>query len=462
MKVLPRISARYLGTVFVLAAVYMIAAKLGLRLAFVHASATAVWPPTGIALAALLLLGYDVWPAIFIGAFTANILTAGSVATSLGIGAGNTLEALVGAYLVNRYAGGRDVFQKPENVFRFAAYAALFATIVSPTIGIGSLLLGGYAEWSRAGAIWITWWLGDAVGALVWAPPLLLWSTWPRGWWPWRRIAEITGVFAAVLITTAFVFGGIFPSPVKDYPLEFLCIPPLLWAAFRFGPREASTATLLHSKLAILGTVASFGPFVRETQNESLLLLQSYVFVASLTMLTLSTVVKERRLLEHKLRELSVTDPLTGLANYRLLVDRLIAEMVRSQRTGRPFALLLLDVDGLKRINDKFGHLTGSRALSRVGDALRAASRSMDTPARYGGDEFAVILPETDTAMAQRIAERIEESLARDGQTPPVTVSIGVSMYPEHGETTEALLGAADETLYAVKARAKQLESREA
>jgi diguanylate cyclase (GGDEF)-like protein len=179
-------------------------------------------------------------------------------------------------------------------------------------------------------------------------------------------------------------------------------------------------------------------------------------------MLTLATVVKERRALEHQLRELSVTDALTGLANYRLLVDRLISEMVRSQRTGRPFALLLLDVDGLKRINDKFGHLTGSRALSRVGDALRAACRAMDTPARYGGDEFAVILPETDAAMAQRIAERIEDSLARDGQTPPVTVSIGVSMYPEHGETTEALLGAADETLYAVKARAKQLESREA
>src|SRR3989441_3020943 len=125
----------YLVTVAVLAAAYLIAAKLGLKLAFVHASATAVWPPTGIALAAFLVFGYRVWPGIFAGAYLANITTAGTVATSLGIATGNTLEGLTGAYLVNRFAGGTHAFERPQDVFKFAVLAGMLSTIVSPALG---------------------------------------------------------------------------------------------------------------------------------------------------------------------------------------------------------------------------------------------------------------------------------------------------------------------------------------
>ena len=125
----------YLVTVAVLAAAYLIAAKLGLKLAFVHASATAVWPPTGIALAAFLVFGYRVWPGIFAGAYLANITTAGTVATSLGIAAGNTLEGLTGAYLVNRFAGGIHAFERPQDVFKFAVLAGMLSTMVSPALG---------------------------------------------------------------------------------------------------------------------------------------------------------------------------------------------------------------------------------------------------------------------------------------------------------------------------------------
>src|SRR5712692_2026573 len=158
-----------------LAAVYVLAGKLGLLLAFVHASATAVWPQTGIALAAFLLLGYRVWPGILLGAFLANVTTEGTIATSLGIAVGNTLEGFVGAYLVNRFAGGRHVFDRPQDVLRFAVLAGMVSTAVSATIGVTSLALGGVARWTDYGPIWLTWWMGDAGGALVVAPLLILW-----------------------------------------------------------------------------------------------------------------------------------------------------------------------------------------------------------------------------------------------------------------------------------------------
>src|SRR5437899_252256 len=132
-----------------LAAVYLVAAKLGLMLAFVHASATAVWPPAGIALAAVLVFGYRFWLGIFVGAFLANIATAGSIAIALAIAAGNTLEGVTGAYLVTRFAGGTRAFDRPQDVFRFALLAGAISTMVGPTVGLASLALGGFGPFAR-------------------------------------------------------------------------------------------------------------------------------------------------------------------------------------------------------------------------------------------------------------------------------------------------------------------------
>ena len=159
----------------ILAVIYFIAGKLGLMLASLHASASPVWPPAGIALAALLLLGYRAWPAIFIGAFLVNVTTAGNVATSFAIAIGNTLEALVGAWLVNRFAGGTNVFVRLQGVFKFALAAGISA-IISPAFGVTSLGVAGFVDWANYGAIWLTWWLGDATGNLVFTPLVLLWS----------------------------------------------------------------------------------------------------------------------------------------------------------------------------------------------------------------------------------------------------------------------------------------------
>jgi diguanylate cyclase (GGDEF)-like protein len=438
----------------VLAAVYFVAAKLGLRLAFVHASATTVWPPTGVALAAFLILGTRVWPAIFAGAFLANLTTAGSLATSIGIAGGNTLEGLLGAYLVQRFAAGRRAFERPRNVVRFAVLAAVISTTVSATLGVTSLSLGGFARWADYASIWLTWWLGDAAGALVVAPAVLLWSANLRVHWDRRQAAEAVALLACLALVGVIVFGGLVPAGTQDYPLEFLCIPILLWAAFRFGARETATAILLLSGIAIWGTLRGFGPFARDAPNESLLLLQAFIAVISVTKLIVAAVVAERRRMEGHLLDLAVRDPLTGLANYRQLMVALQAEIRRSQRTGRVFSVLLLDVDGLKRINDRHGHLVGSRALCRLAEVLHMSCRAVDTAARYGGDEFALVLPETDEAAARRVARRMTERLTQDVEKPRIAASFGVAVFPRDGNTAEAILSGADGALYAMKARA--------
>src|SRR6185436_5537029 len=191
-----------------LGAAYFVAGKFGLSLAIVNASATPVWPPTGIALAAFLLFGSRVWPAVLVGAFLVNITTTGSIATSIGIAVGNTLEGRLGADLVSLFANGRGAFDRARDVFKFFVLAGFFATTVSATIGVTSLTLAGYASWIDYGPIWFTWWLGDAVGALVVGPIVILWSAPSTVPWTRARMLEAAGLLAAMIALGVLVFSG--------------------------------------------------------------------------------------------------------------------------------------------------------------------------------------------------------------------------------------------------------------
>jgi diguanylate cyclase (GGDEF)-like protein len=164
------------------------------------------------------------------------------------------------------------------------------------------------------------------------------------------------------------------------------------------------------------------------------------------------------RLFDH-IRRMAGTDALTGLANYRSMMESLEAERARSERTGRVFAVALFDLDGLKSINDRYGHLVGSRALCRLATILRRESRAVDTPARYGGDEFALVLPETSVAAAVDVVRRVRLRVSKEPKSPPISVSAGVAAFPQDGETVEALLLAADHALYRAKGQ-KNVEGR--
>ena len=443
---------------FGLAAVYFLGAKLGLRFAYINSSVTTVWPPTGIALAAIVLFGYRVWPAILGAAFLANLTTTGAVLPSIGIAIGNTAEGLVGAYLVNRFARGGRVFNRVRDILRFTLLAALVSTVASASIGILSLLLGGLVSWHDVPRVWLTWWLGDAVGDIVIAPALILWiGVKPAPRWTRRQLWEAIALTIVTVFVTFAMFGGVFPA--RHYPLTVLLWPVLIWVALRFGPREAAAAMLIVSFTGIVRTLHGVGPFSAYAPGESLVLLQVWTGITAVTSLVLAAVVAAQRELQGTWRELAVTDALTGLANHRALVQALEAEIKRSRRTAQPLAVVLLDLDGLKQINDRHGHLAGSLAIRRVAEALLGSCRATDTAARFGGDEFALVLPETGEAAAWHVARGVSDRLATDAEKPNLSISVGVSVYPGHGDTVEALLNAADIALYETKERRKSRAS---
>ena len=286
----------------ILTVIYFIAGKLGLMLASLHASASPVWPPAGIALAILLLLSYRVWPAIFVGAFLVNVTTAGNVATSMAIATGNTLEALVGAWLVNRFSDGVNAFGRPQGVFKFALAAAI-STIVSPVLGVTSLALAGFADWTNYGAIWLTWWLGDATGDLVFTPLVLLWSVASKRSWNKKEAAEVGALLLLLILLSGAVFGGGLEISSLNYPIAFICGPVVIWTAFRFSQRETATGIFILSAIAVWGTLHGLGPFVRATENQSLLALQWWVAVLTITAMALSAGMAERRRIEEELQQ---------------------------------------------------------------------------------------------------------------------------------------------------------------
>jgi diguanylate cyclase (GGDEF)-like protein len=434
-------------------AAYLLAGKLSLGLGPHHPGASPVWPATGIAIAALLMFGYRSWPAVFAGAFLVNLTTVGSALTAAGITVGNTLEAVLACYLVTRFANGRRVFERTWDILRFAIYAGILSTAAAATIGVTSLLVGGFASWNQYGLIWRTWWLGDAAGALIFTPLLLLWGANPALKWTKRQFVEAGFLLLSLAATAGIVFGIFFYARVSGDPWTFLCTPFLVWAAFRFGQRESSAAICLLSAIAVVGTVHGRGPFIRETSNDSLLLLQCFLGVMALTTLIFGAEASELRRQEEHTRLMAVSDPLTGLANYRLLLERLGSEIKRYTRDGRPFSVILLDLDGLKKINDMHGHVVGSLALCRMAEVLHLSCRAIDTPARYGGDEFALVLPGTSSEDARRVAQRISERLTEDVEVPRLSVSIGIAEYPRDGRTIEHMLSAADQALYNEKHR---------
>ncbi len=240
-------------------------------------------------------------------------------------------------------------------------------------------------------------------------------------------------------------------------PLELLPVFLYLLAAAAFHQHPKMVSSGLDKALALAAAMNAGAHLVRTVSlqvADAPFTLAQILRVSSYAVVLGGTLLDNSRLFM-QVRQLAISDALTGLANYRHLIDVLESEIERSGRTGREFSVLLLDLDGLKSINDQYGHLVGSRALRRLADVLRVHSRAVDTPARYGGDEFALVMPETGFQAARRVAGRIRERLTSQIEQPKISVSVGVAVYPSSGTTAERLLMAADEALYAMKQEAK-------
>lgn len=449
----------YLAKVVLLAAAYFSTAKLALLVAIPPGYATAVWPPSGIALASVLLLGSRIWPGIWLGASLVNVTVQSSLVAATLIGAGNTLEALAGAALVRAWIGPPRAFRRGEDVVKFVAIAAssatIAATVAAAPLAVVHALHSPELLWN-----WWTWWQGDTVGIIIVAPLILAWAARARLEWTPSRIVE-AGILVWLLSAVMYAIFGAGVAPyVPSLPLTFAVLPFIIWAAFRFRQREVATVNTLVCAMAVWFTLEGSGPFAQGSLNASLLLLLAFMCTVVTTGLVLSAVIDDRgraveamqRVMRH-LREQTIRDPLTSLYNRRFLQDYLPREIIRAEREPAPLAVIMIDLDHFKQLNDRAGHQAGDHVLVEVGALLKRHVRGSDIACRYGGEEFALVLPKATLDGAHRRCEEICSAIRRErDRLRGVTASLGVALYPEHAGDAEALLRAADQALYEAKA----------
>ncbi len=307
----------------------------------------------------------------------------------------------------------------------------------------------------------VSWWVSRMVLALLFVVALLVEHFLPRSRHPRSEIAGalLTVMASTYLITAALRRlptevsphpGAVFPSPQQLLPAGIFLVA-LIWYRRRLELEDSAFDRTIYAA-AWMNLAAQLVASQSQRLLDSPFVLAQALTVTSYAVALGGALLDNARLFE-QVHHLAVSDPLTGLANYRRLLDVLETETERTNRNGRPFAVLLLDLDGLKKINDTHGHLVGSHALNRLGHILRIHCRAIDTAARYGGDEFALVLPETSHEEAERVANRIRAVMASDMEQPQLSASIGISIYNGHGERIEKLLSAADAQLYFEKAR---------
>ena len=465
----------YSGKVAGIALAYFGAAQLGLALAHGPSTASAVWPPAGIALAALVVFGMRLWPGVLLGALLAEATSGVPLATALGITAGNTLEALIACWLLLRVARLRPSLDRVRDVLALTLAGAL-STMVGATVGFTSLWLSGIVPFAAVGNVWSVWWLGDIGGVLIVAPFLLVLAAWRRRRPRRRDVAEAIGLCAALAVVCLLAFSA---SP----GLEYLVFPVLIWAALRFQALGAAATSLFAAGVSVSFAAHGVGPFAADTTGEGVLASQLFNTVTSLGGLMLAAVVSERatavgRLreahaeLEDKVRErtaalatanehllaLATHDGLTGLPNRVLFFDLLDHAVALARRQEWEVTVLFIDVDDLKSINDRFGHHVGDDLLIETARRLREAVRESDTVARLGGDEFAVLLSGSISELevvdtAERVLEHLRRPFPSVATQLRPSASIGIAALPADDELcAQECVKRADAAMYLAKA----------
>lgn len=335
MKVHPTVG--YLLKVLALGVVYRLGVVVGLSMAYVQPNASPVWPPTGIAVAGLLLFGWKLWPAISLAVFFGSIFTGAPLTLSTGMAVGNTLEALAMVYILRRILLFRPGLDRILDVVSLVA-AAICATIISATIGALSLLWVDNTLAPAFWQIWTTWWIGDFLGALVVGPFLLVWGAAVRERLSFHRPYESAAVFMILAGVTYYVFHTPQAAGIVHQALLYVIFPFIIWAALRTGQRGATAAIALISGIAIWGTAQGYGPFAEASKNDSLILLQTFMAVVALTSLILAAATTERQnastALNQRVRDLATlnrsSETLLSTLGQRELFTN-ICQLTRSQ-----------------------------------------------------------------------------------------------------------------------------------
>ena len=446
-------AVRTAAVLLLTAALHFASAQLSLQLATV-ANATPIWLPAGIDVALIVLLGRRAWIGVVAGDVAAGLVHGGVPLGVLGVqGAGNALAAVCAAWIIVRFAGPRGPLRQRRDILALAFLAGPAAGLISATVGILALVLGGELPWADAGVAWKMWGTSDHTAVVVLAPALIVLAT-RRPCRPSpRRLLEGAGIALALCAAFATSLG-------TGHDTSYLVFPALMWAALRFGVPGATATTLLAATAAVVMTVRGVGPFGGTEGVEGLLHVQGFLSVSALTGLLLATISDERAAALRQLAHRAVHDPLTGLPNRSLLDDRLEDALPRAAASGTRVALLLIDLDEFKIVNDSFGHHTGDELLVQMAPRLRAAARPQDTVARLGGDEFVVLCeglagPWDAMAVARRLATAWAEPFRLGDDDVYISGSTGIAVSHRGPAEPGALLREADAAMYRAKARGR-------
>jgi diguanylate cyclase (GGDEF)-like protein len=356
-----------------------------------------------------------------------------------------------------RFRGTRD---------RLPLILAADFVIVGITLASSSLSLPTLSQLDSTAILRdpMTWVIGRTLLAILLVSALLV-----QKWHPWSRNPgrDIAAALVLVVLISTFLSmmhrhlpsnlvvqpGHFFPRPGNLIPAAFF-----LLAALAYHRRLKNASTPFDRSLYFAAAI-NFWCSVAAAQSDrgldATFALAAVLQFSGYAVLLGGTLLDDLHLFQD-MQRLAVTDPVTGLANYRNFIDSLEIEIQRTSRTGRPFALLLFDMDRLKEVNDQFGHQVGTRALCRAADVIRFHSRAIDTAARHGGDEFALVLPETTDQGAQEVLSRICDRVTNDGKQPTISLSGGFAIYPRDGVTAETLMDAGDRALYRMKEQHKR------
>jgi diguanylate cyclase (GGDEF)-like protein len=444
---MPNSRARYIGTSAAITAAYIVCGKIGLLFAFIQPNATALWAPTGIAIAALLLLGYRFWPAIFLGALITNLIIPGTpVTAAVFIAIGNTLEGVIAVRLINKFSGGVKAFDGAINVLKFSFFAGMVSTLVSPTIGVTVLSLSGIVSWAHYISVWATWWIGDTGGALLVAPLIILWAKDRGVQWSSRKVLEGVLLYTTVALFSWFVI-------LNEFAFLFIFLTPvLMWAVFRFDRRTLATILLAITEAYVIDSLRTYTASGISI-NTILIWVQIFMEINFIAMMTLAASQEEHRTITSDVLYRSSHDTLTGLPNRHELEKQLADGLFK--RPDNSIALLYLDIDRLKQINDIFGHPIGDMLLQVFAQRVKDCLQEKDLFARLGGDEFVIILADANNlpdvrSVARTIIQSLEPPVVIDDRTIFLSASIGIAM-SEQGKDIWTLLANSDMALFEAK-----------
>ncbi len=444
----PRPVLIYIIKILLIAGAYFLSAKLGLQFAFLKGNVTLIWPPSGIALASVLLMGYGAIPGLIIGAFIATYSTGTSFLFALISAIGNPLAVIIPFYLIKRFTSFRPQLDKLNSVLSLLVFGALVGPLFSATVGSFGILISGLGSWSNIIETWIKWWLGDAMGVIVFAPFLLTWFSHSRTKFQHKKILEGSLIFGLLVFLDYVVFGNKLTSEIS-YSLSYLIFPLAIWAAMRIDSRGVSTINLVAMSISVWGTVHGFGPFINSTLQSSLIYMSSTITIF-ITALILSGAIAEQKTMEDRLINLSNHDYLTGLYN-RLFFDEETKRLNNSRQF--PISVIMGDVNHLKRVNDTLGHDQGDQVLKNVAALFNKVFRTEDIVARLSGDEFAILLPNTNLPSLKIIMKRVHSEISvfnQAHQKLPIHLSFGYCRAHKKNKI-EDCLKKADKLMYLEK-----------